>query len=182
MPSAFAHAAAGLAIAAVLRPAELPPRFWVAAALCAAIPDVDALGRPFGVLDYEAAFGGHRGITHSLLFAAVFGAAVAWGVGRGTHWMGDRARLWLCFALATASHGFLDGLTPIGDGVKYLAPFLDERFTFVWHPIDPRAGPGVNAPLRILYLMGSEIVWVGVPCAALFALSYWVRARRRQLP
>lgn len=181
MPSAFAHAAAGLAIAATLRPAELPRRFWVAAALCATIPDIDALGRPFGVLDYETAFGGHRGFTHSLLFAALFGAGVAWAVSQAPSGKGARLRLWLCFALATASHGILDGLTTTGDGVKYFSPFVDERFTFLWHPIDPRsAAAGVRAPLlRILYLMGSEILWVGVPCAALVAISYAVRERRR---
>ena len=42
--------------------------------MCAVIPDIDAIGRPFygaaGDLEW---LGGHRGFTHSLTFAALLG-------------------------------------------------------------------------------------------------------------
>ena len=69
MASAFAHAALGATLGKILLPSRRHWRYWLAAAGCAALPDVDALGYKLGV-PYESLWG-HRGLTHSLLAAAV---------------------------------------------------------------------------------------------------------------
>ena len=58
-----------VALAAVLVPKPVPSRFWITVAVCAVLPDVDAIGRPFGWGDLEF-LGGHRAFSHSLVFAA----------------------------------------------------------------------------------------------------------------
>src|SRR5687767_8426183 len=141
MPSSFAHAAAGAALTSVV--AHAPTRrLLIAAAVCAALPDVDALGRPFGNLSYEGAFGGHRGFTHSILFAILAGAVAAWIFRRDVVVARDaQFRLWLAFAVAIASHGVLDALSTIGNGVAFWAPFSWTHYEFVWQPLG-ELGPG----------------------------------------
>src|SRR5687768_6621299 len=93
MPSIFAHAVAGAALGSAFAPPHARRRLWIAAAICAALPDIDALGRPFGNLEYESFFGGHRGFTHSVAFAVLLGALVAWGFFRESRWKRLRPQL-----------------------------------------------------------------------------------------
>ena len=176
MPSSLSHAIAGLTVGVVLRPVSPTRRFWWAAGLCAVLPDLDAIGRPFGSVGLESIAGGHRGFTHSMVFALAFGAVVAWSFFRGNEWDETRGRLWLCFALATATHGVLDALNTKGEGVKFLSPFSDDRFTFPWQPIDPYATPaGANVLVR---LFANELLWVALPCALLVGVLTLVRRAR----
>src|SRR5687768_398173 len=122
MPSILAHAVAGAALGLAFSPPHATRRVWIAAAVCAALPDIDALGRPFSNLRYESFFGGHRGFTHSLAFALVLGALVTWGFFRESRCEPFRPRLWATFALATASHSVLDALSTIGNGVAFWTP------------------------------------------------------------
>jgi inner membrane protein len=50
-------------------------RFWYTTALCCCLPDADVAGFRFGI-KYEDMWG-HRGMTHSLLFAAALGTLAA---------------------------------------------------------------------------------------------------------
>jgi inner membrane protein len=75
MASVFSHAVAALAIGACFYKPGTPKRVWVTGALCSVIPDLDVLGFGFGVRYGD--FWGHRGFTHSLLFAALLASAVA---------------------------------------------------------------------------------------------------------
>src|SRR5258708_20089423 len=69
MPSVFSHAAASIGIGACFYRPGGPSRVWVAGALCSVIPDLDVIGFRFGIRYTD--FWGHRGFTHSLLFAAL---------------------------------------------------------------------------------------------------------------
>jgi inner membrane protein len=135
-------------------------------AVCAAVPDLDAIGYRLGV-PYESMFG-HRGFSHSLLFASLLAAAIALTFAR-TGLGGTPARTLLVYlAVATASHGVLDALTDGGLGVAFLAPFSGERFFFPWHPI-------AVSPLSLrrfftergMTILGTEIAWVWLPAAAI---------------
>src|SRR6185369_2088213 len=167
MASAFTHAAAALAIGTAFRRVGPPARFWIVGAACAALSDLDAIGYQLGV-PYDSVFG-HRGITHSILFAALL-AAAALLLFRDDRWRDERRALWLFLFLATVSHGILDAMTSGGLGVAFFAPFDDSRYFFPWRPIEV-------SPLSIrrfftargLSIMSSELVWVWAP-AALFAL------------
>lgn len=180
MPSIFAHALAGAALGTAFSPPNAPRRFWIAGAVCAALPDIDALGRPFGNLAYESVFGGHRGLTHSLFFTVALGAVVTWTCFRGPRWGSLRMRIWAYLALATASHGFLDALSTIGDGVAFFAPFSFTHYAFTWQPIGdigPRGGL-----VRLPALIGNELLWVGLPSLAVVAIALLVRRRGRDQP
>lgn len=180
MPSIFAHALAGAALATAFSPPQVSRRLWIAGALCAALPDMDALGRPFGNVRYEGAFGGHRGLTHSLIFAVVVGAVVVWAFFRDRRWDGVRIRLSASLFLATASHGLLDALSTIGDGVAFFAPFSFTHYAFTWQPIGdigPRGGW-----VRLPAIIGNELLWVGLPSLLVVAIALIVRRHSRDQP
>jgi inner membrane protein len=164
MPSAFAHAATALALIPGFHGAGTPARLWVAGALCAAAPDLDVVAFWLGV-PYAHPLG-HRGLSHSLAFAAVFGALL----GRLLLPPGLRVRGALYLFLATASHGVLDTFTSGGLGVALLAPFDDTRLFAPFRPI--RVSPiGAGAFLeRGAAVLENELVTVFLPCALLGAL------------
>jgi inner membrane protein len=169
VPSIFAHAAAGAALGSAFAP---PPsrRLWITAAVCAALPDIDALGRPFGNLTYESAFGGHRGFTHSVLFAFLAGAIATWMLRRNVASRSAGVRLWLTLTLAIASHGLLDALSTIGNGVAFWAPFSWTHYEFIWQPLG-EIGSGQRGPTRLLAMVANELLWVGLPSLIVVAVA-----------
>lgn len=175
MPSSPTHAVAALALAPALLPAGASRRILVLGALCAAAPDLDVAGFAFGV-PYAAPFG-HRGVTHSLLFAAALALAVtAVAAPR------PRARAALYLVVATASHGLLDMLTDGGLGIALCWPFDGARLFFPWRPIAVSPlSPGAFASARGLEVLASEALWVWLP-AALFALAAVALRRTRMRP
>ena len=94
------------------------------------LPDVDVIGFPLGVRYADE--WGHRGATHSLVFALGV-AAVVGLVARAM-----RAPAWrtaLIAAVVVASHSLLDTMTDGGLGCALLWPFSNERFFAPWRPI-----------------------------------------------
>jgi inner membrane protein len=94
------------------------------------LPDADVYGFALGV-PYAAPWG-HRGATHSLMFAALVGV-VACLVARAAKLPVLRSTLLV--AAVVASHGMLDTLTDGGLGCALLWPFTDERFFAPWTPL-----------------------------------------------
>jgi inner membrane protein len=170
MASVFTHAFFAAAMGGVYARRPLPARFWVLSAACAVLPDADVLAFGFGVA-YGSMFG-HRGLTHSLVFAALVGVAVVCGFFRDAP---QRAPLALFFALATASHAALDALTNGGLGVALFAPFSAERYFLPWRPIQVSPiGVGAFFSEWGLAVILSELLWVWLPaglCLALVLLS-----------
>ncbi|WP_035567447.1 metal-dependent hydrolase [Hymenobacter sp. IS2118] len=171
MASAFAHAALGATLGKLILPERRHWPYWVAAAACAALPDVDALGYKLGV-PYESLWG-HRGLTHSLLAAALVAAVgVLWSRLARAGQRPAAARLGLLLFLATASHGVLDAMTTGGLGVAFFSPWDLERYFFGLRPI--KVSPiGIKAFFsgRGLRVLASEAVWVGLPCLVLLGLQ-----------
>jgi inner membrane protein len=144
---------------------------------CAVLPDADVVAFAFGI-PYDHALG-HRGLSHSLAFAAVLAGIVVAIAFRGDRYTARRRELWAYFFVATASHGVLDAMTTGGLGIAFLAPFDDSRFFFPWRPI-------LVSPISIarfftergLAVMRSEVVWIWIPSTALAAVGYFRRHRR----
>lgn len=176
MASAFAHAALGATLGKLLLPQRRHWPYWVAAGLCAALPDVDSVGYRLGV-PYDSLWG-HRGLTHSLLAAALV-AAVGTMLGhlaRPSH-RPPPLRLALLLFLATASHGLLDAMTTGGLGVAFLSPWHPERYFFPFRPI--KVSPlSIRAffGARGVRVLASEALWVGIPCLLLLLGQRWQRA------
>src|SRR5206468_12906878 len=108
MPSVFSHAIAAVAVGgvAVAGPSRLT--IWALGVLCSVVPDLDVISFYFG-LPYDHVLG-HRGLSHSLLFAAGLASIVAVPVHRT--WAAlPFPKLWAFFFLATASHRPLAALT-----------------------------------------------------------------------
>ena len=76
---------------------------------------------------------GHRGITHTLLFAMACGvfAAIASRALRSTPLVA------FCFVLAaTVSHGLLDAFTNGGSGILFFWPLDSTRYFMPWQVIE----------------------------------------------
>ena len=86
MPSIITHAAVPLALWCAADRGRIPPRLLVAGVIAAMLPDADVLAFALHI-PYADAFG-HRGASHSLLFAGVLAAlAAAFAVfGSGRPW------------------------------------------------------------------------------------------------
>lgn len=171
MPSIFSHAVAGLALASV-GAARDRWKLLLAAALSAMVPDLDAIGHMLGVP--YGSFWGHRGFTHSVAFACLWGAVLAFGFFR------QRLLLvWLVLALATVSHPLLDMCTNGGLGCALWAPFNNERLFFPWRPIKVAPiGVGAFFTARGWAVLRSEMVWVWVPSTVLLVVIRMLRGRR----
>ena len=176
MASVFSHAVAALSIGTCFYRPGAPKRVWAIGALCSVIPDLDVVGFGFGIRYGD--FWGHRGFTHSLVFAALLaGAIVILGFRDSTPRL-NRFSMWTYFFLATASHGLFDAMTDGGLGVAFFAPFDNRRYFLSWTPIHVSPiGVGRFFTDRGLAVLESELLWIWLP-AALFAVSVWALRRR----
>ena len=167
-----------LAVGLALGSRVIPPRLLLAGMLAACLPDFDVVAFKLGIA-YHDAFG-HRGFSHSLLFAAILGALAALAC-RPLHSGPLKAGLWV--ALATASHSLLDAMTNGGLGVAWFWPWSDARYFMPFHPI--AVSPiGLSRFLseRGLLVLQSEARWVWLPCLLLalagMALRFLLRRSR----
>jgi inner membrane protein len=173
MPTVFSHAIVGLAISAAAPAAGARARLALAAAACAVVPDLDVVTIWIGVRWGHVL--GHRGLSHSLLFAAVLAALVVALGFRGRARGGVYLRLWLVLFVATASHGILDAMTDGGPGVAFLAPWDRTRYFLPWRPI-PVSPIGISRffGARGLDIMQAEVVLIWLPTAiVLLAVLAW---------
>ena len=175
MASVFSHGLAALGIGACFYRPGTRKHVWIAGVLCSVIPDLDVFGFRFGIPYGD--FWGHRGFTHSILFAALLATLVVLVAFRqGVPGLG-RFALWTYFFLATASHGLLDALTDGGLGVAFFSPFNNTRYFLPWRPI--RVSPiGISRFFshRGLEVVQSELLWIWLP-AALLILGAWLIRR-----
>ena len=179
MPTIFSHAifAAATGKAALRKPVS--NWFWVLTALCAILPDADVVGFRFGV-KYGDMFG-HRGFTHSIVFALISGALAAFFAKRFLRTGFSFAKLFVYFSLVTFSHPLLDMLTDGGAGVALFAPFSNERFFFPWRPIEV-------SPIGIRFfsergfdVILSEIIWVWLPAFVVLIAAVIIRKSRKEV-
>ncbi len=145
-------------------------RFWTAAVVCSALPDIDVIGFGFGVRYGD--LWGHRGMTHSILFALAIGIAV--GIAFGGSWTA-RIGQSLLFFVISISHGLLDAMTNGGLGIAFFSPFDPTRYFFPWRPIlvSP-IGAGFFSE-RGVAVLRSEFTWVWPAAIALSLLLYALR-------
>jgi inner membrane protein len=167
MATPISHAVAALSIGSCFYREDIPQRVWIVGALCSVIPDLDAIGFRFGVRYSD--FWGHRGFTHSLVFAALLAAVLTFGF---RHTVGiTRSSLFIYLFVATASHGLLDAMTNGGLGVAFFSPFDNSRYFLPWRPI--RVSPIAVSrffSLRAIGILKTELIWIWLPMA-IFALA-----------
>ena len=164
---------------ALLLPGRQQWRWWVLAATCAFLPDADVIGFAFRVP--YAALWGHRGLTYSVLAAAVVASGLTglYALSRASNCLPLR-RLWMLLFLATVSHGALDAMTTGGLGVAFFSPFKQQRYFFGLRPIQV-------SPIGVRNFVGawatrvlkSELLWVGLPCLIVLTLHQFLSRIRK---
>lgn len=140
------------------------------------LPDADALLVAAGS-DYHGDFG-HRGFSHSLLFAATV-AAVTVLVAR--RWGNRPWYTGLLAFMAVGSHGLMDAMTYRTRGIPFLWPLTDERFTLPWRPIPPAPFGGHFLSQRGLDVMGIEMIYF-LPLLLVALFPSWPYVRRLFTP
>jgi inner membrane protein len=159
MPTVITHTAIPIGLRIALGGGVLSTPLTIAAAVASVVPDLDVVAFYFGI-PYGHPFG-HRGVSHSLMFAVLLGIAAAFAA----PWL--RSSRLLAFAIVTvsaASHGLLDAATTGGKGVALLAPFSMRRYFLPWRPIQV-------SPIGLSRLFSSwgasvalsELTWVWLP-------------------
>ena len=147
----------------------MPLRFWAFLIVCSILPDLDVIGFFFGWR--LGGVWGHRGLSHSLLFAFLLSFLILllgfkdWGRFSKPWW-----RLWVFFFLVNSAHGFLDAITDGGRGVAFFSPFDNSRYFLPWTPlkVSPVGLEGFFSPWGRGVIL-SEIVWVWIPTIFLWA-------------
>jgi inner membrane protein len=173
MPTIFSHAAfASLAGKAAFGPRE-SAGVLLTAALCSIVPDFDVAAFALGI-PYESVWG-HRGFTHSISFAILFGAFCSFVYGRLSRSDLPFGSLFALFTLATFSHSLLDMLTNGGLGVALFAPFSGARFFLPWRPIQVSPIGSDFFSARGMAVVVSEFVWVWLPAVGLYLAGAAIR-------
>ena len=163
MPTIFSHPAVPLALGFGLGKEIVSRRLLLAGVAASILPDLDVVAFSFGI-PYEHEFG-HRGFSHSFLFAAFVPL-----VGACVHRSLDSS-FSISFGflfLATASHGVLDAFTNGGLGIALFWPWSDQCYFARYQLIEV-------APLDVSDFLSSygfrvilsELRWVWLPCGLL---------------
>ena len=171
MPSVLSHPAVPLGLVAAAGAATISPRLAAVGIACSILPDLDAIGYRAGV-PYDHVLG-HRGFTHSLLFAILI-AALAASFSKSLD--AARSTAFLFAFLSIASHGFLDAMTTGGLGVAFFSPFSNHRYFFPWRVIE--VSPIGIAPFfsrRGAAVLLSELRWVWTPSFAVGLIGHLAR-------
>lgn len=186
MPTVFTHALAGAVLGQAAPQGSSRWKVLTVLAALAVIPDLDviafSLGIPYGH------FFGHRGFSHSIVFAGAMSFLTCLIFFREpSRLCFPRRRLYLVAFLASVSHGLLDASTDAGLGVGLIMPFNNERIFFEFRPLRTSA-INLFAFLhhRSLSVLQSEIVWVWIPLISITVLyqagKYFYNGKDKGVP
>jgi inner membrane protein len=169
--SVLTHPAVPLALAVACGQRIVPGRLLLAGIAASVLPDLDALGLGLGIAYGDTL--GHRGLSHSILFALLLGAGAA-RLHRTLRSSPPAA--FLVVFISCLSHGLLDACTNGGLGVAFFSPLSNHRYFLPWRPLTVSpldAGHFLSEwGLRVLR---SEALWVWWPCALVGGLGLVVR-------
>lgn len=169
MATIFSHPAVPLAIGAGIGRAIIPPCLLWAGVICSIIPDLDVVAFNLDI-PYGHHFG-HRGFTHSAVFAGLAGLlAVA-----AYRWLGCSKKTAFLFIFAsTLSHGVLDALSTGGFGIAFFWPYVG-RYFLPWQFIDVSPIGLSFFSLRGLTVLKAELLWIWLPALIIATCGFFGR-------
>jgi inner membrane protein len=177
MASAFSHAIVAASLGTPFWRPGISIRFLGLGMLFSVVPDADVVGFNLGI-QYDDLLG-HRGLTHSLAFAAVMATLGTFLIVGDSAEQPGRLRAWWYLFLATASHGLLDAMTDGGLGVAFFSPFSNARYFLPWRPIAVSPiGVAAFFSERGLNVLRSEFQWIWLPAGIFVVLTLAVRRAR----
>ena len=167
MASLFGHGLVGFTLTKIAS-AKTSKVLLLLAIVSAILPDLDVV--TFGKIPYTHPFG-HRGFTHSIVFALIWATILAFVFTKT-----KRKLFFVVIFLSTISHGVLDALTTGGKGVGFFIPFNNARFFFPWQVI--KVSPiGISKffSSRGVQVILSELKYIGIPCLIILLFLYFKR-------
>ena len=166
MPTLLSHPAFPLAVGLGLGPKMVRKPLLLAGVVVSMLPDLDVIAFPLGI-PYAAEWG-HRGFSHSMVFAGLVALLGAWFFSR---FRGAFAVSFGFLFFSMASHGFLDAFTTGGQGIALLWPFTPHRYFAPVQVIrvSPLSFTRFLSP-RGIEVLRSELLWVWLPSGALAAV------------
>ncbi|WP_155717759.1 metal-dependent hydrolase [Leptospira noguchii] len=169
MPTIMTHAVVPISIWITFGKKIIPLRLLIIGIFFAILPDADIIAFKFKI-PYESDWG-HRGFSHSILFAFSISVLACILV----RWFKTRIEIILFYLFfSILSHGILDAMTSGGLGVGFLVPYSSERFFFSLRPI--QVSPiGIKNFLTVrgLVVLKSEWITVWVPLLSI-AVSFFL--------
>ena len=122
------------------------------------MPDLDIIAFKLDI-PYEHPLG-HRGFSHSILFAFIWAALLSFIVTKT-----DRIMYFIVLFFSTVSHGILDAMTTGGKGVGFLIPFQNDRYFLPFQVIkvSPLGIRNFFSEWGIQVLL-SELKYIIIPC------------------
>jgi len=127
----------GASVAALAVPGPHRRKAIAVGAALGTFPDLDVIPLAMMDLDPVRYMVWHRGITHSFLFLAVFGAGLWWGLSRVWTPVRENPRAWLwAIQLALLTHPLLDAFTVYGTQLWWPLPVHPTMWSSVFI-IDP---------------------------------------------
>ncbi|AAS69706.1 metal-dependent hydrolase [Leptospira interrogans] len=177
MPTIMTHTAVPISIWIMLGKRIIPLRLLIVGIFFAILPDVDVVTFKFGI-PYESDWG-HRGFSHSILFA--FSLSVLASI--LVRWFCARIEVVFSFLfLSILSHGVLDAMTSGGLGIGFFIPYSSKRFFFDQRPIS--VSPiGIKNFLtaRGLEVLRSELFTVWIPLLSIAISIFLIRILIRRI-
>lgn len=168
MASAFSHALVALTLGKASRHPAITGPVLLLGMTCSIVPDLDVIGFYFGIRYGD--LWGHRGMTHSLLFAGLLSAALVAMWHKQKAWAAQ-VGIFIYLFFCTASHGVLDALTDGGLGVAFFSPFDTSRYFFAARPVAVSPiGIGDFFSTDALRILASEIQWIWLPTMVGFSI------------
>lgn len=162
MPTILTHALLPLAAGIALGRQRVSPRLMLTGMAAAMLPDADVALFAFGV-DYAHAFG-HRGASHSLVFALACGL---FATCFARPLKASFTTTLLFVTASAASHPLMDMLTDGGLGVALYWPWSDTRHFAPWRMIDVSPFAHRFFSARGMEVLVSEMRWVWLPTLVL---------------
>jgi inner membrane protein len=175
MPSAIGHAVFAISLTP-FRPYQgnLLSTLLLAMA-CATIPDLDVIGFELGIRYGDML--GHRGFSHSIVFAMMLGILIYSLFFREekSNTIQFLSISWFFFC-CTISHGLLDAMTDGGLGVGFFIPFSAERYFFSLRPI-PVSSLNMSSffTARGFNILQQELLFIGTISFFLIVAGYFWR-------
>ncbi|NND11151.1 MAG: metal-dependent hydrolase [Flavobacteriaceae bacterium] len=171
MASFFGHGLVAYTFTKLIDRQNLKLLLWLAL-FSTIMPDFDVVAFKFGIA-YEHPLG-HRGLTHSITFAVLWAALLAFLFGKT-----NKLIYFLVLFFSTVSHGFLDAMTNGGKGVGFFIPFDNERYFLPFTPI--KVSPiGVKDFFSEwgLQIIWTEVKYIAIPCLVVLVFLYAFNSRK----
>ena len=174
MASAFGHAFSAIALGTTFSKSLANWKFWALGIICSILSDADVITFSLGI-PYNS-FWGHRGFSHSFIFAVIISILFSYLFYLKNTSLKNRLALITSFFLCTASHGILDAMTTGGVGVAFFSPWDNSRYFLPWRPIQVSPiGLDTFFGERGLRVVLSELVWIGTPGLIYMMIVKYIR-------